>query len=156
MKTIIVYGSKHGTTEKCSKILKCKLNGEIIIVNVKKDNIPDLAQFDNVIIGGSIYMGQIQKEIKHFCLNNINQLKSKNIALFICGLNDKDIDVQLNNSFPKDLIESAIGIEYFGGEIIFKKMNFFEKLIIKMVTKTGIDTSKLLEENINKLAELIK
>lgn len=154
MRTLIVYGTKYGTAEKCSNILKDKLKGEIITINVKKDNVPNLAQFDNIIIGGSIYAGQIQKEIKNFCLTNLNILKTKRIGLFICGLNDKDVDVQLNNAFSKELVAIAIGKEYFGGEIMFSKMNFLEKFIMKRMTKADKDTSKLLEENMNNLAKL--
>lgn len=66
MKTLIVYGTKHGTTEKCSKFLKDKLSGEVVIINIKKENMPDITTFNNIIIGGSIYMGQIQKEVKIF------------------------------------------------------------------------------------------
>lgn len=66
MKTLIVYGTKHGTTEKCSKLLKDKLSGEVVIINIKKENMPDITAFNNIIIGGSVYMGQIQKEVKKF------------------------------------------------------------------------------------------
>lgn len=155
MKALIVYGTKHGSAEKCSKLLKHKLAGEVIAVNIKNDNIPDITSFDNIIIGGSIYMGQIQKEIKSFCSKNFNILKGKRVGLFICGLNDKDISTQLSNSFPEVLLTNAIAKEYFGGEIIFENMNFLERFIMKKVGKTDKDTSKLIEENINRFAKLI-
>lgn len=155
MKTLIIYGTKHGSAEKCSKLLKDKLQGEVTIVNIKKDNVPDIISFDNIIIGGSIYMGQIQKEIKGFCLKNLNVLKDKKVGLFICGLNDKDVSTQLNNSFPEVLLTNGAAKEYFGGEIIFKNMNFFERFIMKKMAKTDKDVSKLLEENIDKFAQLI-
>lgn len=28
--------------------------------------MPDITEFNNIVIGGSIYMGQIQKEVKKF------------------------------------------------------------------------------------------
>ncbi len=36
MKTLIVYGTKHGTTEKCSKLLKDKLLGGSCSYKYKK------------------------------------------------------------------------------------------------------------------------
>lgn len=39
MKTMIVYATKHGFAEKCSKLLKDKLSGEVITVNIKFDKI---------------------------------------------------------------------------------------------------------------------
>ncbi|CBZ02912.1 flavodoxin [Clostridium botulinum] len=155
MKTLIVYGTKHGTTEKCSKFLKDKLSGEVIIINIKKENMPDITTFNNIIIGGSIYMGQIQKEVKNFCIENINVLKEKRVGIFICGLNEKDIEAQLNNAFPKELLTNAVAKECFGGECILKNMNFFERFIMKKVSKIDKDTSKISEENINKFTQLI-
>lgn len=155
MKTLIVYGTKHGSVEKCSKLLKDKLSGEVITINIKNENVPGLSEFGNVIIGGSIYAGQIQKEIKSFCIKNAEQLKSKRIGLFICGLSGDKFEIQLNNAFPKELIFVAIAKEFFGGEVVYGKMNFFEKFIMKKITKTDKDFSNLLEENINKLAKLM-
>jgi menaquinone-dependent protoporphyrinogen oxidase len=153
MKTLIVYGTKHGSAEKCCKLLKSKLSGEITTINIKKENVPDLSTFDSVIIGGSIYAGQIQKEIKIFCTNNLDELKSKKVGLFICGLSDDKFEEQLNNAFPKELASCAIAKEYFGGEFIFKNANFLEKFIMKKIAKTDKDVSKLLEGNINKMAK---
>ncbi len=153
MKTLIVYGTKHGSVEKCSKLLKDKLSGEVITINIRNENVPDLSEFGNVIIGGSIYAGQIQKEIKSFCIKNVGQLKSKRIGLFICGLSGDKFEVQLNNAFPKELISVAIAKEFFGGEVVYGKMNFFEKFIMKKITKTDKDFSNLLEENIDELAK---
>lgn len=48
--------------EKCSKELKDKLHGEVVTVDIKKDSVPDIGLFDNIIIGGSVYAGKIQKE----------------------------------------------------------------------------------------------
>ena len=155
MKTLIIYGTKYGTTEKCSKLLKDKLKGEVVMVNIKKESLPDIMAFDNIIIGGAIYMGQIRKEIKNFCIENLNKLKDKRIGLFICGMNEKDVETQLENVFPKALISSAIVKDSFGGAVVFKKMNFFERFIMKKVSKNDKDVSKISEENINKFAKII-
>jgi len=155
MKTLIIYGTKYGTAEKCSKLLKDKLQGEVTIINAKKDKIPELSSFDNIIIGGSIYAGQIRKEIKDFCGKNLNVLQEKRIGLFICGINDKDVMTPINNSFPGELLAKAAAKECFGGEVILKKMNFLERFMMKKIGKTDKDISKISEENINKLAQLI-
>lgn len=152
MKTLIIYGTKHGSAEKCSKLLKNKISGEVITINIKTENVPDLFSYDNVVIGGSIYAGQIQKEIKNFCIKNLEQLKSKRVGLFICGLSGDKFEAELDNAFPKELVACAAIKEFFGGEVVYGKMNFFEKLIMKKITKTDKDFSNLLEENINKFS----
>ena len=55
MKNLIVFITKYGSVEKSSQLLKGKLQGETTIVNLKKDSVPDLQDFDNIILGGSIY-----------------------------------------------------------------------------------------------------
>ncbi len=62
MKTLIVFSTKYGCTEKCVDILKSQIQGEVHISLVKDIRV-DLNNFDNIIVGGSVYMGKIQKEL---------------------------------------------------------------------------------------------
>ena len=73
MKTAIVYATKYGCTKECAQILKTYLHGEVNILSAKADKI-NLSQYDAVFIGGSVYMGKIQKEITQFCKRNLKQL----------------------------------------------------------------------------------
>lgn len=156
MKTLIVYATKHGCTENCSFILKDKLIGDVITVNIKKDILPDITSFDNIIIGGSIYAGKIQKEISEFCTKNLNALKNKKVGLFICGMQNGDMaETQLNNSFPEELVAHAAAKKPFGGEFIFKKMNLIERFIVKIISKTKEDVSSISTENIDEFVKFM-
>lgn len=152
MKTLVVYATKYGCTEKCATALSEKLEGKVDLCKLK-GVVPDLSQYDKVIIGGSVYIGGIRKEIKEFCAKNLNALKGKKLGLFICGMQSKEvIETELNSSFPQELSEKAVAKEYFGGEFIFKQMNFLDKLIVKKVSKIDKDTSNIKNENINRFA----
>lgn len=154
MSMLIVYATKYGCTEKCVELLSKKLEGKADICNLKSDKIPDLSQYDKVIAGGSVYIGKIRKEVNEFCSKNLGALKNKKIGLFICGMAEGDaLTTEINNSFPQELISSASAKECFGGEFIFKKMNFMERAIIKKISKSDKDTSKILEGNIESFAE---
>lgn len=155
MKTLIVYATKHGFAEKCSKLLKDKLSGEVATVNIKKDTLPNLSSFDKIIIGGSIYMGRIQKEINEFCTKNLDVLKNKKIGLFVCGMQKDNIETEIAASFPNDLLTHSSVKECFGGEFILKNMNPLERFIIKIVSKTKDDVSSISEENINKFVQIM-
>ena len=61
MKTLIVYSSKHGTAEKSANILKSKLTGDVDVVNIMLFAPTNLDKYDNIILGGSIYIGKVQK-----------------------------------------------------------------------------------------------
>ncbi|MBN2636080.1 MAG: flavodoxin domain-containing protein [Prolixibacteraceae bacterium] len=147
MKTLIAYCSNHGCTGKTAIELKENLGHEVELCNLKKDNVPNLNEFDRIIIGGSIHAGKIQKKISHFCNKNIQQLLGKEIGLFICCMEEgKSAQRELETAFPKELFDSAKASAYFGGEFNLQKMNFIEKAIVKKVAN--------IEESISKIDHL--
>jgi menaquinone-dependent protoporphyrinogen oxidase len=72
MSTLIIYASKHGSAEKCASELSKKLSGKVDLCNLKNGKMPELSQYTKVIIGGSIYVGKVQKEVSEFCLKNLD------------------------------------------------------------------------------------
>ncbi|MBL4934094.1 flavodoxin domain-containing protein [Clostridium paridis] len=156
MKTLIAYATKHGFTEKCVGILEQSLEGEVQKLDLTKEAETDLSKYDKIIIGGSVYMGQILKEVKTFCTKNLDILKDKRVALFICGMRDgAEAEQEINMAYPKELLETTITKGFFGGEFIFSKLNFLERFIVKKVTKSDKDSSTLSKENIDKFAKNI-
>ncbi|CUO23470.1 flavodoxin domain-containing protein [Clostridium sp. NSJ-49] len=166
MKTLIIYGSNHGCAKKCAELLEENLKGEVDIVDIRKDITLDLNNYDKVVIGGSIYMGKIQKEIEEVCESYCDNLKEKKLGLFICCMNEENVEKQIKDNFPEKLILSAKVQGYFGGAFNFKDMNFFERFIIRKVFKSlantndkfkGIDMKKFVDmierENIENFAK---
>lgn len=144
MKTLIAFSTTHGCTEKTANELKQFMGGKVDLVNLKDNFNPDISSYDKVIIGGSIHAGQIQKRVKDFCKNNIQKLKGKEFGLFICCMEvGEKAEIQLNDAFPKQLLNDAKAVGYFGGEFNFEKMNFFQKMIIKKVAQVEHTTSKI-------------
>lgn len=156
MKILVAYATKYGCTEKCAHILSEKLNGEVDLYNLKDKKSIDLSKYEKVIVGGSIYLGKIQKEVTEFCEANFNRLLEKKTGLFICCMREAEFaKTQLLDSFANELTDAAIVKETFGGEFIFSKMSFMDKLITKKVAKVSQDTSDLIEENIYRFAQLM-
>lgn len=157
MSTLLVYGSKYGSTKKCSELLKEKLKGNVEIVDIKKVEALDFNRYEKIIIGSSIYVGKIQKEISEFCRSYSEVLKTKKISIFLCCMNEKDIEKQMSDNFSKELLDSSIAKGYFGGEFNFTKMNFIEKNIIKMIAKTvGSKDNKFKDLNMKKDISLLE
>lgn len=159
MKTIIIYSSTYGYAKECVNKLSKQLKGEMLLVNVSTDKIPSIDEFDNVVIGGSIYMGQISKKIKEYCTLNVDLLNSKRIGLFLCCGLSEDFEKYINNAFPEELFKKAISVESFGGELRIKKMKFTHKILTgfmkKIAEKEGKVIAKQMPENIEKLATII-
>jgi menaquinone-dependent protoporphyrinogen oxidase len=164
MSTLIIYASKYGCTERCAKSLAAKLSGKVDLVNIKKGQAPDISKYDVIIVGGSIYVGQIQKSIKEFCINDLSTLKEKKVGLFICCGFAENTEQHMANAFPRELLEVAVTKECFGGELNIEKMKFFDKLLTKMITKATNKSDskaksappKILTDNITKLAKAIE
>ncbi|MCY1722689.1 flavodoxin domain-containing protein [Prolixibacteraceae bacterium Z1-6] len=149
MKTLIVYSTTHGCTEKTASELKDFLEGKVHLVNLKNNQNPDITDFDKIIIGGSIHAGQIQKKVKEFCSKNITELQEKELGLFICCMEDGEkAQNQLLNAFPEALHKTAKTTAYFGGEFTFEKMNFIQKMIVKKVAHVNHNTSRIDHESI--------
>ena len=143
--------SKHGSTEKMVEMLKAKLiNSEIDVINLKEKKSPDISKYADIIIGGSIHVGTIQKRITKLIEKNMNILLHKKIALFLCCMYEYEKRIeQFNNSFPEDLRNHSSANGLFGGEFVFEKMNFLEKTIVKKVSEYSSTVSKIDEKAID-------
>lgn len=133
----------HGTTEKAALLLNEWIEGEVHVVDLKRDQLLfDITKYDTVIIGGSIHDGEIQPRISLFMEKNHDILMTKKLGLFLCcwydGLEAKD---QFNTVFPKAFREKAIANGIFGGELLISKMGFIEKQIAEYIGCVITDTS---------------
>ncbi len=154
MKAAIIFSSSHGTTEKVAKQIQHGLGAEgSQLINLKATKTIDLSQFDTLIIGGSIHAGQMQGKVKSFCKRSMVDLLSKRVGLFMVGMNEPEFENEFNNAFPELLRKHAITSKCVGGEFLFEKMNFIEKLIVKKVSGITQNISKIDD---NKIAELVK
>lgn len=155
MKTLILYATKYGYTEDCVVEMKRQLQGDTLTVNVLTETISSLHAFDNVIIGGPIYMGQLQKKLKAFCEKNMSTLLQKRIALFLCSGLPENFQQNLANAFPSELREKAIASECFGGELRVDRMKGPDKIISGLMKKVAADQGKAeivkMPENIEKI-----
>lgn len=145
MKTVIVYISKHGTTEKVARIIADKLNsGKTELVNLRKENTFDIETFDRIIIGGSIHMASIHKQTKKFCLSNNSILLEKALGLFLCCMETgKKSMEQFENAFSEDLRKHATSTALLGYEYNLDKMNLFERILVKKVSGSKESISKI-------------
>ena len=145
MKILIAFASKYGGTERCANLLSEKLKGDIDVINLKENKNIQLSGYDKIIIGTSIYAGNVQTEVKNFCTNNLDLLMSKPFGLFLSCLSDTESEIRsyVEKSFPSELINHATIIDSLGSIFNFSKMNFFERQIIKLIGKSKNKTGEL-------------
>jgi menaquinone-dependent protoporphyrinogen oxidase len=147
MRTAIIYASKHDTTETVAEKIKQGLGDDKAqLFNLKKDKNFDLSQFEQIIVGGSIHAGMIQKRIRDFCNDHTDELLEKRLGLFLCCMDKDRATEQFQNGYPETLRSHAISKKVLGGEFRFDKMNFFEKAIVKKVAGVNESVSNINED----------
>jgi len=106
MKTLILYATKYGAAAEIAKRIANKIDGAVIH-DLKQSGILDLAGFDCIIIGSSVYAGMFRKEAKAFLSQNADVLRQKKLGLFISGMSSGEEQKMFADNVPKDLLESA-------------------------------------------------
>jgi menaquinone-dependent protoporphyrinogen oxidase len=151
MKTLIIYATKYGSAQTCANLLKEKLVGDIQVVNIKTDSVPVLQDFEQVILGGSIYIGHIQKEIKAFSEQHLEILLTKKVGLFVCAGEENEQYNELKAAFPLQLYQHAAAKDVFGYETHLDRVTWFERQMLRLKGTTS-SSSHLLYDNIEKFA----
>ena len=87
-------------------------------------------------------------------MKNLNELRSKEIGLFICCMYEPEIArEEIQNAFPEELHQMAKTEVIFGGEFNFSKMNFIEKLLVRKIAKINESISKINYHSIEQFAD---
>ncbi|MGN0570836.1 MAG: flavodoxin domain-containing protein [Candidatus Fimenecus sp.] len=133
MKTLIVYATKNGTTEKAAQILAQKLGGADL-KNIARDAF-DLASYDCVCVGSNIRMGTVDRKIRAFLLSQIGILLQKELGLFLCCCFPQQEQAYLESNVPSQLLAHAKAAAALGGELDRTQVKGTDRLVAKMVLK---------------------
>lgn len=156
MKSIIIYSTKYGSVKKAAEMLASKMGSEVDLINVMEEKVPSLNEYENVIIGGSIYIGKIQKKLSNYINKNLSVLSTRRVGLFICGGQpEPDRTKQLENVFPSGLYNHAVVKDVFGYEYRIDKLNFLDKLMLKTIAGITESQYNLSEEKIENFAKIM-
>jgi menaquinone-dependent protoporphyrinogen oxidase len=155
MKTVIIFASKHGTTEKVANIIAGKLqNEEVKLFRLQhpKRLTLQLREADRIILGSPVYGGRIQKIMTRFCQLHSEELQKKELGLFVCGMQPTEEQryEEMQRAYQPVLTGHARALGFMGGEFLFHKMNFLERWVVKKVAKTTYSISQLDEPAIDK------
>ena len=154
MKTAIIYASKHGTTEMVArKIQKSLGEDRAQLFNLKRNKPFDLSSFEQVIVGGSIHAGSIQKQVSKFLDRHRPELLERRLGLFLCCMHEQEAENEFSAAFPEVLRNHAITSKIVGGEFRFDKMHFIEKALVKKIAGVNESVSKIDEGKIRELIE---
>ncbi|TXT60136.1 MAG: hypothetical protein BAJALOKI2v1_130018 [Promethearchaeota archaeon] len=151
-KSLIVYGTRYGSTEEISKEIAKILREheiEVELINLeetKVKNLPPLENFDGILVGSSIKIGKMTKHIRKFLEKNEEMLKAREniLGLFVsCGTAG---DPEKRGKAKKDYINKVLNeknleadlSEAFGGVFDLSEesnLGFFSKKIMEATSK---------------------
>ncbi|MDR0198563.1 MAG: flavodoxin domain-containing protein [Methanomassiliicoccaceae archaeon] len=114
MRTLIAYATKGGASRECAEILASEIGGCTICD--LDGNVPDIKDFDTVVIGTGIRVGKAYKPFKKFLEGNTDALLTRNIAFFVCCVVMKEFEKTAVANIPETLRNAAFRIGAFGGK----------------------------------------
>jgi len=153
MKTLILYASKYGAAGEIANRIAEKMP-EATICNLKKSEIPQLSNFDCIIIGSSLYAGMIRKEAKEYITQNTTELCKKKLGLFLSGF--KPDNEYFTNNFSADLLKKATATAFLGGIFDPEKVGFIGRFIVKKVAKQSEYLNNISDDKINEFIRVLK
>lgn len=129
MKSIVVYESKYGSTERYAKWIGEELSCRVS--NISEVSLEELLTYDNIVFGGWLHAGTI-KGLKKIS-DNIEKFKNKNLTVFYVGLSIID---NTDNKEYKEIKEKNfkdmkdINTFYLRGAFNYQKLNFVDKIMM--------------------------
>lgn len=129
MKSIVVYESKYGSTERYAKWIGEELGCRVS--NISEVSLEELLTYDNIVFGGWLHAGTI-KGLKKIS-DNIEKFKNKNFTVFYVGLSMID---NIDNREYKEVKEKNfkdmkdINTFYLRGAFNYQKLNFVDKIMM--------------------------
>ena len=138
MKSLIAYATRYGATKGTSEEIARIMEEENIdakIADLKEEKIKDISEYDLVVVGSTMAMGNWASEAEDFVRRFQEDFGSKKLALFISSLKPieekqgktdlvaKIQKVGLDDKITKYNLK-PIATAIFGGVVDYNKMNF--------------------------------
>lgn len=126
MRTLIVYYSKTGNTQKYAEDIGQSLKADVIPIKKFKKKMID--EYDNIIFGGRVMASRIQK-LDDF-LANYDLMKEKNVIIFAVGMS------LVSKQSRADLISGNLLDMYhvrfyqLRGSFDYSKLPFIERMLM--------------------------
>jgi len=123
MKTLIVYDSVYGNTEKIAKAIGDAITGEVKVLRVGEVNSSELKVFDLIIVGSPTQGGRPTQAIQDFLKKVMEPaIKGINVAAF-----DTRFSTRLVRIFGYAAGRIADSLKRNGGTLIAPPEGFFVK-----------------------------
>lgn len=164
MKGAILYKGKYGATRQYAEWLGEAL--DVPTLELEHVSARNLAKFDYIIAGASVYAGRLQN--KSWLKRNSKILQGKKLFLFIvCATPSSEkekLNEILNANIPDALVNRA-DTYFLRGRLIISKLSWTDRLVLRMGASLEKDPARkkamlqdfdsVKKENINVLLQAV-
>lgn len=151
MNRVVLFSTKYGSTKRVAKDIARFLDIENNVFDVEKE-IPELTNFDDIILGFPVYAGSTTRAFRYFIKKNRDEIINKVSGIFVLCWDDSRLNNYIENIFTSEL-RSDVYIKCVGGEINPNDLLEVEKSIIFNLTGIEKRTSSIDEKKIKAFAE---
>ncbi len=135
MKTIVIYKSKYGSTEKYARWIADDLG--CTLKSAKEVSPEDLISYDTIIYGGGLYAEVINGV--SLITKNYDKLKNKNLIVFTTGVTPIDCrgyydDLVIKKNFREEM-KDKIKVYNFLGKMILDELTPVHRIALKNLKK---------------------
>jgi menaquinone-dependent protoporphyrinogen oxidase len=144
MKAIIIYHTKYGQTEKIAKRISQVIESRQVATEVfsmsELNSGISFEEFDLVLIGAPIYLGDHSKKVARLIKKNLDVLNNRPSAFFSVSLSAGGNENQRNdaagcvNKFLEKTQWKPNFTELFGGGLPYRKYNWFIRMLMKWIS----------------------
>ncbi|MFO7880536.1 MAG: flavodoxin domain-containing protein [Bacteroidota bacterium] len=143
MRIIILYTTRHGTSQKIARTIQHSSRHQVSLYNLRHRRSPDLTQYEIVIIGSSVHSGKIPLRLRRYMRKHKSELMQRNLALYLCCMELDKAKMHIENNYPDELRQHAFATACLGGEFLFDKLSREEKAEVKKLTGAKTSRSKI-------------
>lgn len=134
MKTLVLYATKYGSSREAAKMIADALGGAEL--HDLRIGAPVLDGYDEVILGGPVYIGHMLKPVRSYMDAHSAELLRIKLGLFICSGNPEGTDGYPDAIFPQELCRHAAAVCMAGGALKITKLKLFDRWIVNMVSRS--------------------
>lgn len=157
-KTLLLYATVEGQTLKIMTKIAEHLDNQDVAMDYDLYNITELAQinladYDAVLIGGSIRYGHFKKLLLDFIENNAPLLNTKKSAFFgVCvtarkpGKDTPEGSVYIRKLFAKSAWQPNLKA-VFAGALYYPQYGWFDRTMIRFIMRMGGEKNHDMKQN---------
>ena len=158
MKILIAVAGKTGTAMACAQQLAGLLEGaQVVDLNLAW---PDPTEYDAVIVGGAIRMGQLHRKARAYLVQHRQALLVRPLGCFICCALAEEAQEYLKRNIPAPLLAHAAAAVSLGGRLVPRERSGMDKFLThslaRSLEKAGRQPPSIDEEAIRMLAQRMR